>query len=489
MTRLLAVLNVLGFTMALFATTMFVPMVWSLILGDGQFFLFVQSFAIALLFGVILWLGAFSGRAELRPKDGFLLVTLVWLFLPLLGTIPLLLYFHQIGHPLSFTDAYFEAMSGLTATGATVLSGLDTIAPSVNLWRFTMHWVGGMGIIVLAVAIMPLLGVGGYQVFRAETPGPMKEEKLTPRIASTAKALYAIYFGLSIVCFLAYRYAGMSWFDAWCYMASTVALGGFATHDTSFAFFDSPLLEAIAIVFMLLSGINFATHFKAISQRSLRAYRHCPEAGPFVGVVLFVGVLIGVYLWFDGVYANVWTAIRYGLFNTVSVATTAGFASTDYGTWPIVVPMLMLLLGIFATSSGSTGGGIKMIRALMLIKQARQEMTSLLHPHAVTPVLLKGHRIPDRVLTSVLAFMVLYALSIVIGVMLMLLSGADTTIAFSAIIACINNIGPGLGGVGPVGNYSGLNEFQVWVCTFAMMIGRLEMFTVLVLFTTVFWRR
>jgi len=218
---------------------------------------------IALTLGGAMWAGTRRYRAELRPRDGFLLVTLVWSFLPLLGTIPLLLYFQDIGQPLKFSDAYFESMSGLTATGATLLSGLDQLAPTINLWRVTMHWVGGMGIIVLAVAILPLLGVGGHQLFRAETPGPMKEEKLTPRIASTAKALYAIYFGLSIACFLAYKAAGMTWFDAWCHMASTVALGGFSTHDASFAYFDSPLIEGVAVVFMLLSGINYATHFNA----------------------------------------------------------------------------------------------------------------------------------------------------------------------------------------------------------------------------------
>lgn len=489
MKRFLAVVHVLGFTMALFATTMFVPMVWSVLLDDGQLMLFIQSFAIALLVGVVLWLCTLSYRAELRPRDGFLLVSMVWSFLPLLGTIPLLIYFNSNGMPLSFTDAYFESMSGLTATGGTLLSGVDQMAPSVNLWRFTMHWVGGMGIIVLAVAILPLLGVGGHQVFRAETPGPMKEEKLTPRIASTAKALYAIYFGLSIACFLAYRAAGMTWFDAWCQMASTVSLGGFATHDSSFAYFDSPLIEAICIVFMLLSGINFATHFKAFQHGGIRAYRRCPEAIPFVGTVLSVGVLIGIYLWIMDVYPDILTALRYAVFNTVSIATTAGFSNTDYELWPLIAPLLMILLGMFSTSSGSTGGGIKMIRVLMLIKQTRQEMIGILHPHAVTPVLLKGRLIPGKVLTSVLAFMLLYGLSIAVLVALMLLSGAEPKTAFSAIIACLNNIGPGLGDVGPSSNYLSLNDFQIWLCSFAMMIGRLELFTVLVLFTAGFWRK
>ncbi|MCD8515804.1 MAG: TrkH family potassium uptake protein [Burkholderiaceae bacterium] len=489
MKRLLAVIHVLGFTMALFATTMFVPMVWSVLLDDGQLILFIESFAIALFLGAALWLSTLKYRAELRPRDGFLLVTLVWGFLPLLGTIPLLLYFHDIGSPLKFSDAYFESMSGLTATGATLLSGLDNLAPTINLWRVTMHWVGGMGIIVLAVAILPLLGVGGHQLFRAETPGPMKEEKLTPRIASTAKALYAIYFGLSIACFLAYRAAGMSWFDAWCYMASTVALGGFAPHDASIGYFNSPLIETIAIVFMLLSGINYATHFNAFRLGSIKAYRRCPEAIPFVGIVLGMGIIIGFYLWFMDVYPDIQTAIRYAVFNTVSIATTAGFASTDYEAWPLIAPLAMIALGMFSTSSGSTGGGIKMIRAMMLVKQTRQEMISILHPHAVTPVLLKGRLIPARVLASVLAFMLLYGFSIAVLTALMLLSGADATTAFTSVIACVNNIGPGLGEVGPAKNYLSMNDFQVWILSFAMMIGRLELFTVLVLFSAGFWRK
>jgi trk system potassium uptake protein TrkH len=489
MNRLLAVAHVLGFTMALFATTMFVPMVWSILLDDGQLLLFIKSFAIALFLGGALWLSTLKFRSELRPRDGFLLVTLVWTFLPLLGTIPLLLYHHELGAPMQFSDAYFESMSGLTATGATLLVGLDALAPTINLWRVTMHWVGGMGIIVLAVAILPLLGVGGHQLFRAETPGPMKEEKLTPRIANTAKALYAIYFGLSIACFLAYRAAGMTWFDAWCHMASTVALGGFSTHDSSFGYFNSPLIEAIAIVFMLLSGINFATHFNAFRLGSIKAYRRCPEALPFVGIVLGMGVLIGLYLWVMGVYPDVLTALRYAIFNTVSIATTAGFANTDYGAWPLIAPLAMIALGMFSTSSGSTGGGIKMIRAMMLVKQTKQEMVSILHPHAVTPVLLKGRLIPARVLASVLAFMLLYGFSIAVLTALMLLTGADAMTAFTAVIACINNIGPGLGEVGPANNYLSLSDVQVWILSFAMMIGRLELFTVLVLFSAGFWRK
>lgn len=489
MRRLLAVAHVLGFTILLFASTMFVPMAGSLLMNDGQMIVFLEAFALAVLMGAVLWWGTFRYRAELRPRDGFLLVSMVWSTLPLIATIPLLLYFDDIGRVLSFTDAYYEAMSGLTATGGTVLSGLDTLAPSINLWRVTLHWVGGMGIIVLAVAILPLLGVGGHQMFRAETPGPMKEDKLTPRIASTAKALYAIYFGLSILCFLAYRLAGMSWFDAWCHMASTVALGGFSTHDNSFGYFDSPLIEAIAIFFMLMSGINYATHFNVLRQGQLQGYWRCPETIPFVGIVLGMGLIIAGYLWYQGVYDHPLTAIRFAMFNTVSMATTAGFANTDFALWPLIAPLSMIALGMFSTCSGSTGGGIKMIRAILLVKQTNQEMVGILHPHAVTPVRLANRLINHRVLASVLAFMLLYGFSIALLTALMLLSGLDPTTAFTAVLGSLNNIGPGLGSVGPASNYGGLTDFQIWLCSFAMMIGRLELFTVLVLFSPGFWRK
>lgn len=489
MRRLLAVAHVLGFTILLFASTMFVPMAGSLLLDDGQFIVFLEAFVLAVLTGTALWLGTIRYRAELRPRDGFLLVSMVWSALPMIATIPLLLYFDDIGRVLSFTDAYYEAMSGLTATGGTVLSNLDTLAPSINLWRVTLNWVGGMGIIVLAVAILPLLGVGGHQMFRAETPGPMKEDKLTPRIASTAKALYAIYFGLSILCFIAYRLAGMSWFDAWCHMAATVSLGGFSTYDNSFGVFDSPLIEVIAIVFMLMSGINYATHFNVFRQGNLKAYWRCPETIPFVGIVLGMGVAIAAYLWFMDVYDHPLTALRFAMFNTVSIATTAGFTNTDFAVWPLIAPLTMIALGMFSTSSGSTGGGIKMIRAIMLVKQTKQEMVGILHPHAVTPVKLGNRLINHRVLASVLAFMLLYGFSIAALTALMLLSGLDPTTAFTAVLASLNNIGPGLGSIGPVSNYGGLNDFQIWLCSFAMMIGRLELFTVLVLFSPGFWRK
>jgi len=489
LSRLPALLNLLGLTMALFALTMFIPMALSAYLGDAALSAFIDSTLLSLGLGGGLWLATRRDRRELRPRDGFLLVSMVWTMLPLLGAAPFFIYFDRAGTPLSFTDGYFEAMSGLTTTGATILTGLDRLPPSINLWRATLVWLGGMGILVLAVAILPLLGVGGHQVFRAETPGPMKDEKLTPRIASTAKALYAVYFGLSLLCLLAYRWAGLSWFDAWCHMATTMGLGGFSTYDNGFEHFDSVSVELVAMVFMLLAGINFATHYSALRARSLKPYKRCPEAFPYLILTLGAALLISGFLYWDGIYGTMAQALRFGMFNTISVVTTTGYANADYTAWPLVVPILMLLLSGVATSAGSTGGGIKMIRAVLLAKLASTELTLMLHPQAVNPVRLKGRIVESRVMASVLAFLLMYGMAITVLTALMLISGLDPVIGFSAVLASVNNTGPALGPLGPMGSFAMLSDFQTWLCTFGMLIGRLELFTVLVLFTPAFWRK
>jgi trk system potassium uptake protein TrkH len=487
--RLAGILNLLGLTMALFAATMALPLGLAIYTGDAALAAFVDAMLLSVAAGGLLWLVTRRHRAELRPRDGFLLVSMVWTVLPLLAAIPLYIYFDRAGMPLSFTDGYFEAMSGLTTTGATVLTGLDKLPPSINLWRATLVWLGGMGILVLAVAILPLLGVGGHQVFRAEMPGPIKDEKLTPRIASTAKALYAIYFGLSLLCLLAYRLAGLPWFDAWCHMATTMGLGGFSTWDDGFAHFDSVAVEIVAIVFMLIAGINFATHFSAVQTRSLAPYRSCSQTIPYLALTVGAALVVSVFLYADGVYGTVAEALRYGIFNTVSVVTTTGYANADYTQWPIFAPLVMLLLSGVATSAGSTGGGIKMIRAILLLKQARTELVVMLHPQAVSPVRLQGRVVDGRVMASVLAFMLMYGMSIAVLTILMLVSGLDPVTAFSAVVASVNNTGPGLGAIGPMGSFAVLTDFQTWLCTFGMLIGRLELFTVLILFTPAFWSK
>jgi trk system potassium uptake protein TrkH len=412
------------------------------------------------------------------------MVVMVWALLPVFACLPFVFHLHA-----SFTDAYFEAMSGLTTTGATVFSSLDTLPPSINLWRGMLVWLGGMGLIVLAVAVLPLLGIGGRQMFKAETPGPMKDSSLTPRMAETAKGLWVVYGVVTVLCILSLRWAGMSWFDAVMHSFTTMGLGGFSSHDASFGHWNSPLIETVTVVFMLIAGMNFATLFLAVRGRSLLPYAHDPEARYFLGVTLASVIGIAIYLEVQGVYPDFGTALRHALFNVVSIATTTGFASVDYNAWPIFAPLWMLFLCSFATSAGSTGGGIKMIRAIILYKQVYRELLRAMHPNAVWPVRVGGAALPQNILTAVLAFGFAYMCFLVALTLLMAFSGLDILTAFTAVVATVNNTGPGLNQVGPSTTYEVLTDFQTWVCSFAMLLGRLEIFTLLVVLTPAFWRR
>jgi trk system potassium uptake protein TrkH len=478
------VVRVLSLVILMFGLTMLLPLGVSWWLDDGAFASFDEAFLLTVATGAGLWYATRSETRDLTVRDGFLMVALVWTLLPVYAALPLVLELK-----LSFTDAYFEAVSGLTTTGATVLSGLDDMPVSINLWRTQMVWLGGMGLIVLAVAILPLLGIGGRQMFKAETPGPMKDTKMTPRIAETAKGLWIVYSLLSICCALAYYWAGMSAQDAIMHMFATMGLGGFSSHDASFAYFASPTIEAVAIAFMLFAGMNFATHFVAFSGRSLRPYRSDPEAGWFLLVTLGSVLGIAAFLVFHDVYASFAEALRYAAFNVVSIATTTGFATTDYALWPFFAPLWMLFLCSFATSAGSTGGGIKMIRALVLYKQVYRELMRAMHPNAVHPVKVGNDAVAPNILFAVLAFGFVYMVCIASMTLLLSLSGLEIITAFSAVVASINNTGPGLGQVGPASNFAGLSDFQIWVCTFAMLLGRLEIFTLLVVMTPAFWRK
>jgi trk system potassium uptake protein len=478
------VFAVLGGVLMLFSLTMAVPLAFALVARDTGEGGYAGSLFVTFIAGACLFFACRRPRRELQPRDGFLLVTLVWAVLPAFGALPLL----STMPALSFTDAYFEAVSGLTATGATVLTGLDGLPLSINVWRCFMVFVGGLGIIVLAVAVLPLLGVGGSQIFKAETPGPMKDEKLTPRISETARGLWVVYFVLAVGCLLAYRAAGMGWADAFMHMCTTVGLGGFSSYDASFGHFDSPSVEAVAVVFMVLSGINFARYFMAWKSRSLRGLWRDVEARCFIAVLALSVLVVAVFLSANGVYDTFGQALRHAAFNVVSVATTTGYASVDYAAWPVFAPVLMLFLACFATCAGSTGGGIKMVRGLLLMKQARRELTRILHPRAVAPVTLRGGIVDSQVLASILAFMLIWGALLIGSTFLLLLTGMDVISAFSAAVACLNNLGPGLGEVGPAGNYQGLSDVQTWICSALMLLGRLELFAVLVLFTSAFWR-
>lgn len=481
----LAVVALVGRMVVLFALLMLVPLAFALGQHDSAESAFLRSIGLTLAAGLGMSLSMRRFRHELQPRDGFLLVTLTWLLLPVFGALPLML-----GLPsLSFTDAYFEAMSGLTTTGATVLTGLDTMPLSINVWRCFLVLIGGMGIIVLVVAVLPLLGVGASQLFKSETAGPMKDQKLTPRIAETARGLWVVYASIATCCMLAFRWAGMSWPDAFMHMCSTMGLGGFAAYDASFGAFNSPLIEAVAVFFMLLAGVNFALYFLVWKKRSLAVLGRDLEARAYLALMVGSVLLVAVYLSLTGVYPSFTESLRHAAFNVVSIATTTGFATVDYAQWPIFAPVLMLFLCSFATCAGSTGGGIKLVRALLLLKQALRELTRIVHPRAVVQVTFGGAVVAPQVMQSVLAFMLIYGFVMTLVCMLLLISGMDLISAATATIACVNNTGPGLGQVGPAGNYQGLSDFQTWVCTFAMMLGRLELLSVLVLFTPAFWRK
>ncbi len=481
---LLPVARVLGLLLMLFSSTYLLPLACSLLYGDGEHWDFVVAMLISLSVGAAMWFLTRHAKRDIKPREGFLLVSLSWVLMGATASVPLMMTIDG----LSFTDAFFETISGLTTTGSTVLTGLDQLPPSVNLWRHALAWLGGMGIIVLAVAILPLLGVGGMQLYKAETPGPIKDDKLTPRITQTAKSLWVVYTAITMLCATSYRLAGMDWFDAICHAFATLALAGFSTHDASFGYFNSPLLEGVAILFMSLSALNFATHFVAWKSGSLKAYWRDPEARAVVAVLAVSCFGVALFIWWQQIYPSFWTALRYVSFNLVSIATDCGFVSMDYGSWPLFAPLVFLLLSCVVASSGSTGGGIKMIRTLILFKQSDNEMFALMHPNAVRIVKIGGRAIDSRVVLSVLGFIHLYSISVLGFTFLLLASGLDFLSSFTAVIASINNAGPGLGVVGPASNYGVLSDFQTWVCTAAMLVGRLEVFTVFVVFTRTFWR-
>jgi trk system potassium uptake protein TrkH len=484
----LGVAHILGLVLALFGVAYVLPVGCSLIMGDGLAGVFVIAAAISAGTGVLISGATRRYRRELKPRDGFLLVTLGWILMSASATIPLLMA-HAALPELSFTDAFFETMSGLTTTGSTVLSGLDHLPPSINIWRCSLHWFGGLGIIVMAVAILPLLGVGGMQLYKAETPGPVKDEKLAPRITETAKSLWLVYTVITVAGIISLKACGMSWFDAICHAFSAVGLGAFSTHDASIAYFNSVPIEFVLIVLMLIASLSFARHFVALRRLSLAPYTRDPESKA-IFVILGVSVIgIAALLTWHGVYPSFATSLRHAAFNVISMATTTGLVSQDFEKWPVFAPIFMLFLSCIVCSTGSAGGGIKMFRTLLLAKQAGREMKLLVHPNAVAPLRIGGRPIPDRVADSVLGFIFLYFMTVALLTFALLLTGLDFDSSFSAIVASINNTARGLGAVGPSRTYQSLTDLQTWICTAAMLLGRLEIFSVIVLFTPAFWRK
>lgn len=486
MYSLLPVLAIFSRILLAFSPAFLVPLMWAWFQdAQQQVIVWALGFGFTAASGLVIWQLTRQYRRELMPKDGFLLVNLVWLLMPAYAAAPLMFTVPDI----TWTKAYFESMSALTATGSTALSGLDALPLSVNIWRCFLQLLGGLGIMLLVVAVLPLLGLGGVQLYRAETPGPMKDTKFTPRIAETARGLWGVYVLFSVACMLAYRWAGMSWADAFMHMCTTMGLGGFSSHDASFGFWNSPEIEAVSTVFMTLAGVSFMRYFIVLRSRSLKPLTGDREIRTYVSVLLASIVLVTVLLMGHGVYDTWLEALRSSAFHVVSLATTTGYASTNYAAWPVFAPVLLMFLGCFVSCAGSTGGGIKLVRMVLLVKQARRELVRIIHPRVVNPVTLGGAVMPMSVMTAVLGYMLIYGATTMGLTMLLLFTGLDIVTAFSAVVATVNNIGPGLGEVGPVSNFGVLTDVQIWVLTIAMLLGRLELLTVLVLFTGHFWRK
>lgn len=459
------------------------PLGISFLYDDGAELAFIAGFLITLMTGFFIWIPVYRVRQDLRTRDGFLITVLFWAVLGLFGSFPFMLT--DVPH-LSFVDAVFESLSGLTTTGATVITGIDDLPKSILFYRQQLQWLGGMGIIVLAVAILPMLGIGGMQLYRAETPGPVKDSKLTPRITETAKALWYIYLSLTIACAAGYWLAGMDLFDAISHSFSTVAIGGFSTHDASIGYFDSIAIELICIFFMTISAVNFGLHFFAWRQRSLLHYIKDPEFKFYLSTLAGIILIALTALIVTETYAPV-ESLRKATFMVVSIATTTGFATADFAHWPVMLPFLLFVAAFAGGCAGSTGGGMKVIRVLLILKQGYREIQRLVHPNAIIPVKLGKKPISDKVLEAVWGFFSVYMIVFVVMLIVLLATGLDQVTAWSAVGATLNNLGPGLGEVSA--HYGDLNEPAKWVLCFAMLLGRLEVFTLLVLFTPIFWKR
>ena len=474
--------RVLGMLMMIFSLTMLSPIIVASIYEENTTPMFLLAFAITQFVGLAFWLPSRGRMGELRTRDGFFVTVFFWLVLSTFGTLPLI--FSEATN-LSFVDALFESVSGLTTTGATVLSGLDELPKSILYYRQQLQWLGGIGIVVIAVAILPMLGIGGMQIYRAETPGPMKDAKLTPRIAATANVLFKIYLTLTIACALAYWSAGMSGFDAIGHSFSTVAIGGFSTHDASIGFFDSDLIMAICTFFMIISGLNFALHYHVWHNRRLNFYWADPEARMYIYLLLFGILITCCYLYFSGTYG--WEdSFSIGVFQLVSMLTTTGFTTTEFNSWPTFLPFFLIFLSFFGACAGSTGGGIKIGRMLIMAQQGMREVYRLVHPNALLPIKILNRRVPERVVDAIWAFFGVYLAIFYLMVLILLASGMDYVTAWSATAAALNNLGPGLGGVAT--NYADISSFAKVVLSWGMLLGRLEIFTLLVLFTPTFWR-
>ncbi len=477
------IIRILGLLVTLLSVTMLPPALISLFYRDGGGVSFLMAFLWCLITGGLAWYPNRHEKTDLRAREGFLIVVLFWLVLASFSAIPLML----LDQPhLSTADAFFESFSGLTTTGATILNNIEALPHSVLWYRQQLQWLGGMGIIVLAVAVLPMLGIGGMQLYRAETPGPVKDSKMTPRIADTAKHLWYIYLSLTIACAVAYWLAGMSTFDAICHSFSTIAIGGFSTHDASIGYFNSPQINLVCVTFLIIAGVNFALHYAVLQSKSLKNYFYDPEFKVFIAIQVALTLVCFIVLMTAGTYKDADQGFNQALFQSVSISTTAGFATTSFSDWPTLLPILLIFSSFIGGCAGSTGGGMKVVRVLLLYLQGLRELNKLVHPKAIFSIKMGKKVLPDRIVEAVWGFFSAYAAVFVVCMLLLLAAGMDDITAFTAVAACMNNLGPGLGEV--AANYASINDTSKWILIVAMLFGRLEVFTLLVLFTPAFWR-
>jgi trk system potassium uptake protein TrkH len=473
-------LKIVGIMLLLFSMTLVIPLITSFIYSDGNHYTFIYSFLIILGLGSILYLPNISAKNDIKIKEGFLIVVLFWFVLSIVGSLPFMID-RQLS--LNFYDALFESVSGWTTTGATIINNLDVLSPSILIYRQELQWLGGMGIVILALAILPMLGVGGMQLYKAESTGPIKDNKISPRIAETAKSLWSIYLGLTVSCAFLYYVAGMNLFDAVAHSFSTIAIGGFSTHNLSIGYYNNSLIEIICIFFMLISAINFILHYMALSSKSLSCYFRDSEFITYMLIILGLILVFALYTTFSG---DINITFQQIIFQTVSFITTSGFSTTTYDAWPDFMITALILVSFIGACAGSTGGGLKVVRVLLLFKLLKKELLKILHPTAEIPIRINKSPINDDLSGTLYNFFMFYIISYLLLSFLVLLSGHDITTSFSTVASCINNLGPALGDA--VNNYSNLNIFSKYILIFAMILGRLEIFTLLIVMTPYFWK-
>ena len=471
------VLNFFGLLLIMFGMSFAIPLFVAIFYGENLIKVFGLGMFVLVLLGFLSWFFTKDNKQELSLSDGFVITVLFWIVLSVSGSIPFLLFGFDV------VDSFFESMSGITTTGATVIAGLDDLPKSLLIYRQLLQWLGGMGLIVLAIAVMPLLGIGGGQLFKTQTPGPMSEQRLTPRITSTARALWSIYFVLTVLCIFAYRLAGMNNFDAVSHAFSTVSIGGFSTYDLSIGFFDNLAIEIVCITFMLLSAMSFAVHYSAIYRKQVLKYFYDPELRFFVSLLIVILCMVCLSLFAN----NIDDPIRSGLFQTVSIITTTGFLTDEYSSWPAYVSFILLVGAFVGACSGSVGGGIKSWRILIMLKHAYKQIFKIIHPDSVNTIKLGKKVVDSNVSEAVWGFFSIYIMSFIILFLAVLATGLDFITAFSAVGACLNNLGPGLGEI--ASNYGNISSTTKLILCFAMILGRLEIFTFLVVLMPAFWRR